>query len=59
LYFAHIFLAGLSSGLYGGRKTKTVFSGMINFFALWNLPLSNIIIFSSFGLSFEKLFRKN
>jgi hypothetical protein len=34
LYFAHIFSAGLTSGKYGGRKTKTIFSGMINILAL-------------------------
>jgi hypothetical protein len=34
LYFAQIFSAGLSSGEYGGRKIKTIFSGIINLLAL-------------------------
>ena len=53
LYFAHIYSTGFSSGQYGWRKSKTIFSGIINFFALWNRPLSSTKTLSSFGFSFD------
>src|SRR5450759_2380704 len=58
LYFAHIFSAGFSSGLYGGKKMRAIFSGIISFFALWKAPLSSTTILNSSGFWFDKLFKK-
>lgn len=47
LSLCHIFSAGFSSGAYGGRKIRAIFWGMIKDFALWNAPLSSMIILNS------------
>ena len=56
---AHIFSAGLSSGLYGGKKSRTIFSGTFNLAALWKAPLSNTIILNSSGLCLDISSRNN
>ena len=57
LNLAHIFSAGFNSGLYGGRKIRIIFSGIIKDFALWKAPLSSTIIFNSSGFCKENSFR--
>ena len=52
-----IFSAGFNSGLYGGRKTRIMFSGIMSFIALWNAPLSSTTIFNSFELEKENSFK--
>jgi len=46
---AHIFSAGLSSGLYGGKNSNAMFAGMIKDLALWKAPLSSTITLNSSG----------
>jgi len=48
----------LSSGEYGGIKSNAILFGIISVFALWNAPLSRMIILNSSGFSFENSFRK-
>ena len=54
---ADIFSAGLSSGLYGGKKISAMLLGMINVFALWNALLSSTMILNSSGLCLENSFK--
>jgi len=57
LRYAHIFSAGLSSGIYGGKKMNAMFSEMISTFPLWKEPLSSTIILNSSRFCFANSFK--
>ena len=59
LSIAHIFSAGLSSGLYGGRNISPILSGIVKDLALWNAPLSRTIILNSVGFCNENSFKNS
>ncbi len=52
---AHNFSAGFISRLYGGKNTRAILSGMLNFFALFNAPLSRNIFLNSSGFWSDRL----
>jgi hypothetical protein len=54
----HTFSAGFSSGLYGGKKIRTILRGISNDFDLWNDPLSKTTTFNSEGFILENSSRK-
>lgn len=53
----HIFSAGLSSGLYGGRNSNAMLWGMLSFFALCKAPLSSTTILNCSLLCSENWLR--
>lgn len=59
LNIAHMFSAGLSSGLCGGIKSSTILSGTSSALALWNAPLSSTKILNSSGFLLESSSRNN
>jgi hypothetical protein len=52
------FSDGFSSGEYGGIKRSAILFGIIRVFALWNAPLSRMIILNSAGFSIENSLKK-